>query len=645
MSLNKKLWLAIVYILILASGGSFTLSTLFSKYYLEEQLQVKNIDNVTSLALSMSQLEKDSANIDLLISAQFDSGHYQYIGLFDPMGKVLTERVNTRSQTKAPEWFTRLFTIKSQMGVAEVQDGWSQFGTLKLESDLNFAYDKLWQSTILIALWSAAIGLLSCYVGSQALRRILSPLKDIVQQATAIGEHRFITIEEPKTTEFKAVVSAMNSLSNRIKNNVNEESLRLEKLRYQTNFDHITELMNHHYFISNIDSTISREDYFNQGVLVVSRLTNLALIDQILGYQETNTFLKLIGNTLKNACLNQSSLIAGRLSGTDFAIFSSEPIDAYSLGSQIKSLLEKISNLEHLKLDHLTLNSHFVTVTTQVNRDDLSLKLIALADGVLDEMASSHENMLHVINQDDVVNHSNINLDEWQGLLNSALKNRRLKLEHYPVVNQKGELIHYESPVRLQLVADKKWFCAGEFITWAAQLDMMSRIDELVLEAAIDILENGAEPIGLNISASSVCDSGFISKAMTLIKLYPHLANRLYFEVPEQGAFDYFSEFKNFANTLKNLGCKVGIEHVGARISRLGELHDVGLDYIKIDTSIIREIDKNEANKSLLRGICMIAHSIGILAIAEGVQTTNEMESLKLIGIDGMTGPGIKLLG
>lgn len=63
---------------------------------------------------------------------------------------------------------------------------------------------------------------------------------------------------------------------------------------------------------------------------------------------------------------------------------------------------------------------------------------------------------------------------------------------------------------------------------------------------------------------------------------------------------------------------------------------------MKIDVSIIREINRNEANKTLLRGLCMIAHSIGVLAIAEGVQTDAEIEVLKSIGIDGMTGPGIK---
>lgn len=64
---------------------------------------------------------------------------------------------------------------------------------------------------------------------------------------------------------------------------------------------------------------------------------------------------------------------------------------------------------------------------------------------------------------------------------------------------------------------------------------------------------------------------------------------------------------------------------------------------MKIDGSVIRGIDTNEANKTLLRGLCMIAHSIGVLAIAEGVHSNSEIEALKMIGIDGMTGPGVRL--
>lgn len=638
MSLIKQLWLAIILILALASSGSFILSTLSSKQYLETQLQMKNNDNAVTLALSMTQLPKDPVTIDLLLSAQFDSGYYQHISLVDANGKILSERVNKNIKTDAPQWFVNAIPLQVEPGIAEIQEGWAQFGTLKIESNTTFAYNKLWSATIQIALLVLLIGLISCYLGGQLLKKILKPLDDVVDQAQAIGESRFVMIDVPKTKEFKAVVNAMNTLSNRVKKTVTEESARLEELRFDNNFDHVTGLMNHDYYIKKVNASIGHEEYFNEGVMVITRILNIAEIDQKLGYKETNQLLKTIADALQHLCEQNPALAASRLSGADFSIFSNQPADCYNLGTSINSVFEKVSKItgHDIVVDYLT-------VSTRITRTDTVERIINSVHHVLDDIGAESSNNLHVINSGELDQYQDHNLQEWKNLLTSALDNKRIKLESYAVVNQAGALIHYESPVRLQLESNGKWFCAGEFITWADKLDLINRVDELVLQTAVNSLANGALPIGLNISASAICNPAFIDAAITSIKQQIQIADKLYFEVPEQSAFDHFAEFRSFCNAVKALGCKVGIEHVGSRISRLGELHDIGLDYIKIDASIIRDINNNEANKTLLRGLCMIAHSIGVIAIAEGVQNSEEISTLKLIGIDGMTGPGIAL--
>lgn len=640
MSLIKQLWLAIIFTVAVATAGSFVFSMLSSKTYLEQQMQMKNIDNATSLALSISQMEKDPTTIDLLMSAQFDSGHYRSVKLIDPNGKIISELINDMSVTTAPNWFTKLLPIKVAPGIAEIQNGWQQFGTLTLESDLNFAYDQLWDATLKIALWAIAIGFIACFVGTKILRKILTPLDEVVDQAQAIGDHRFISIKEPKTLEFKSVVSAMNKLSNRIKQTVLEESSRLEALRFEINFDPITDLMNHDFFSKKVNASISHEEYFNEGVLVIAKLTNLSTIDEHLGYQDTNRLLKKLGEALARECEANPALFAGRINGTDFSVFSTEAKDPAILGNRIKHLLNKISNIEKTLI-----KAQFFTVATKVTKKDDSESMIALVQSMLNKDTADIESIdqLHVINQNEIDQYKNEDRIEWLPLLVGAIENKRVKLEQYPVIDQHNAIIHFESPVRLQLKADGKWFCAGEFIIWANKLGLISRIDELVIETAIDLLNNGAKPIGINLSAASICNTEFIQNIVRLIEKNKTIAHHLYFEIPEQGVFNHLEAFKHFCQTLKKLGCKVGIEHFGAKISSLGELHDIGLDYIKIDVSVIRDIDTNESNKTLLRGICMIAHSIGIIAIAEGVINNKELSTLKQIGVDGMTGPGINL--
>ena len=112
MSLIKQLWLAIIVVMTIAFGGSMVVSVLSARHYLEQQLQVKNIDNATALALSLSQLTKDPVMIELQVSAQFDAGHYRFIRIVSPTGQVLVERAFTGQQQGAPVWFTKMIPYR-----------------------------------------------------------------------------------------------------------------------------------------------------------------------------------------------------------------------------------------------------------------------------------------------------------------------------------------------------------------------------------------------------------------------------------------------------------------------------------------------------------------------------------------------------
>ena len=85
----------------------------------------------------------------------------------------------------------------------------------------------------------------------------------------------------------------------------------------------------------------------------------------------------------------------------------------------------------------------------------------------------------------------------------------------------------------------------------------------------------------------------------------------------------------------------MGIEHFGRQFSEIGRLHDLGLDYIKVDASFIRGIESNPGNQAFLKGLSSIAHGIGLQVIAEGVISQAELDALSNVGFDGATGPAI----
>jgi EAL domain-containing protein (putative c-di-GMP-specific phosphodiesterase class I) len=72
-------------------------------------------------------------------------------------------------------------------------------------------------------------------------------------------------------------------------------------------------------------------------------------------------------------------------------------------------------------------------------------------------------------------------------------------------------------------------------------------------------------------------------------------------------------------------------------------LHDLGVSFIKVDSAYIRNLDQNSGNQVFLKGLSDIAHQIGLIVIAEGVATIEEIEALKLAGFDGATGPIVNM--
>jgi EAL domain-containing protein (putative c-di-GMP-specific phosphodiesterase class I) len=116
----------------------------------------------------------------------------------------------------------------------------------------------------------------------------------------------------------------------------------------------------------------------------------------------------------------------------------------------------------------------------------------------------------------------------------------------------------------------------------------------------------------------------------------------LWLELAEEGAFKHMGAFRSLCPSVKALGCHVGLEHFGHRFSQIGQLHDLGLDYLKVDASFVRGIDSNAGNSAFLKGLCSIAHNIGLQVLAEGVSTTEELQALEKLGFDGATGPAVK---
>lgn len=631
MSLIKQLWIAIILVAVFSLGGSLVVSTLAAKRYLEQQLTVKNLDNATSLALSLSQMDKDPVAVEMQIAAQFDAGHYRRILLTAPDGSEIAAREYSGADADVPGWFMRLIPIVTHPGVAQVQDGWRQFGTLTLESHSHYAYETLWRGTLQMLLWFAVGGLLTGLIGTLVIKLITRPLDRVVAQAEAIGGRRFITTPEPATREFRSVVRAMNALSERVRSMMAEESARLEQLRRQTQLDPLTGVFNREQFLKRLDAALEREDASAGGVLLILRVGHLVDLNRRLGRAGADALLAELAQRLRRHIGEHSDWTVGRLNGTDFALLA-------PAGDHPPALASAVALDLHGWLDSggmHTLQALPVGACSYLAGEARGT-VLARADGALAAAEQAGPRACEVAT---AAAPARLAQSEWRAALVQALAEDGVRLGHYPVVAASGALLHMEAPVRLRL--DGEWRNAGYFMPWAARQDMTGAIDLAVLRSALAALAAGGEALGINLSPDTLGDAARRSELYSLLQQTPEQARRLWLELPAHGALRHAAEFRALCVALRPLGCRLGIDHVGADFERIAELHDMGLDYVKVDASIVRGIEADPGNQAILRGLCTLAHSIGLSVLASGVASEAERATLPALGIDGMTGPAI----
>lgn len=650
MSLVKQLWLAISGLMILVFISSFSISSLSAKSYYQEQLSLKNNDNANSLALVLSQMEKDPVTVELLVAAQFDTGNYKRIALLDPMGEI---RVEKQSAPNAfvidyPQWFANLVGLDIPQGIAQVQDGWQQYGVLYVESDDRFAYQALWKTTWQFFAWFLVATLILGALGTWILRLLIRPLDDVVTQAEAIESRRFITSQVPKTLEFRKVVNSMNSLTYRVKAMLEKENKRLEALRFKTQHDELTGLANRQFFMNQFDALLTAQEKEGQHLLLMIRFSELMKVNQQLGHQKTDQLLKDLCKTLSVTTQEYSSAFSevylARLNGSDFAALMVNFLEVKDFLHTVEHHLESFCN-QHPELEILQLPAAAI----QFDQNDGRGMVLQQLDSLLAEaeLRRSYGVVFRVMEDRDTIRQAPSNAQAWRELLETVLNSKAVNPQFYPVVDNDDQLLHLEAMMRIQ-VGDEV-HAASFFLPWAKRLGLLPLFDLLLVRNVIDGLNQAiiagqkVSPVAINLSIESLENYECRQQILQSLAESKQACQYLWVEMPEKSVLEAISQFVDFANKVKQLGCKVGIDRAGAGFSGLPSLQEIGLDYLKLDSALTQNLHKQDAQSSgFVRSLCGLGHSLGLKVIAEGVREEEVIKELPFLGFDGFTGPAVK---
>jgi diguanylate cyclase (GGDEF)-like protein len=637
MSLIRQIWLLIIVTLVLAFAGSFGVWIVSARSYLETQLRLKNADNAQSLALTLSQQKGDLPAMELAVSAMFDTGFYQRILLKDAGGRTVVARESRSAvvDDAPPAWFYELVPVDSPVGVAQVSDGWRALGSVEVTSQSGFAHAQLWQGCMKTAGWLSVLGVLASLVALAGVRRIRAPLDATVAQAQALMERRFLTVREPAVPELAALSQAMNAVVLRLKTVFDEQSTQVEHLRQQAHCDALTGLSHRRHFMLQLSAALQAEAGSGSGVVYLIRLVDLAGINRVLGHRMTDALLQRLATTLREVVHGLPDVALGRLNGGDFALCMTEADQRLPEPTRFVDALRST-------FGELAVPVHVVMGAVHWERGMSLQQVLAAADSALARAEARGGYAVEQV-QDAKAPRLALGEDEWRQRLSAALDAHRLQLVTYPVVDKQMMLVHHECPMRLQLEEGGVFEAAHLWLPMAMRTGLIGRIDEQAVAMALRAIAEDSQPRSVNLSPASLADSGFVPRLRALLALQQREAKSLWLEVAEVAAIERFEQVRELCKQLRPLGARVGLEHAGERLTRIELLFEVGLDYVKLDASVVQGVAQDGNRAAFVSATVGMLHGLGLQVLAEGVSDATDIPALRQAGVDGWTGPAVRL--
>lgn len=218
-----------------------------------------------------------------------------------------------------------------------------------------------------------------------------------------------------------------------------------------------------------------------------------------------------------------------------------------------------------------------------------------------------------------------------------AVVARKLRLEYQPILWLKNlEVAGFEALLRWQ-TDDGQNVPPASFVPFAEESGLVVPIGEWVMEEVVRTVpgistgDGGLPFVSMNLSPRQFDDPNFISAIEAQLAPMRVSPIRLAFELSERQIVD-FDKATRTLEAIRNLGCAVGLDNFGTGKSCLNYLQSMPVDFIKIDGSFIRAMDKDPKAVRLVRTMTSLAHDLGLTTVAEGIETQAQYEEAVLAG-------------
>jgi len=431
-----------------------------------------------------------------------------------------------------------------------------------------------------------------------------------------------------------------------------------EKLRYLALHDPLTGLPNRKYLFEQLSQLIIQASRHNRKLAIIFLdIDNFKYINDNYGHEVGDKVLLAIAETIRYH-LRPGDII-GRIGGDEFVIILDDIAkleDINIIANKLNKAIENIPNYIKSKLEIDILKVTF-SMGISIFPDDSNdiNELIKFADIALYKAKELGKNTFSFYSRE-ITNKIEKQLKMLKKI-NEAIKNNEFINYYQPIIDISkinldeidfnkdivniplNSIIGFESLIRW-IDKNNNFIPPLEFIPLAEETNLIIDIGKIVINNGISDFNQLKKAINkdfrifFNISPKEFENPFFIDDLFNLINRNNFNSNNISLEITENLIIKNFEKYNEILEKLILSGIWICIDDFGTGYSSLSYLANLNVNIVKIDRSFIKNIGINHKDEQIIRIITEISHSLGLKALAEGVETLKQLEFLKSIGCE-----------
>ena len=467
------------------------------------------------------------------------------------------------------------------------------------------------------------------------VKRLLSPLRKIASSLINYYPDKKISIPKViQNNEIGLISNALNKMQDNIlqyskkQQNINqylEEKVdeKTLELRTQLYTNSLTGVPNRLSLLKDISG-------LENGALFIINIDDFREINDFYGQEIGDKILIDFSQRLKSMFDGDNNIKLNHLSGDEFALlFMEKP----SLKEFTKIAEKLVNDIEKIISLH---ENNEIAIRVTVGGAYLMQGAIEKADIALKSAKNSRKSFL--------IYDENLNIEkkyknnmQWVKKLKQAIKDERIIPYYQPIFdNKSGKLASCECLIRL-IDENDEVVPPFYFLDIAKKSRLYSTLTKIMLRKSCQYFENIDCDFSVNMSVEDMLDAEVVNYVKYMIRKFD-VSKKIVFEILESEGIENYKEVSSFISDMKALGCRIAIDDFGSGYSSFEYLLQLDVDYIKIDGTLIKDIDSDRNSQVVTQTIVDFAKKLNMLTIAEYVHNDKVFTKVKEFNVDRTQG-------